>query len=298
MNRLAIAVLLAVCGAASARASNEPIAKVVLLGQGTPLLNADRSGAGVGVVAGGRLYVFDAGPGIEHRIFELVQQHKDLGVKSVGPVFVTHLHSDHTLGLPALLYHHGDGPLSIYGPPGIAAMVRHLGEAWQEDRDIRLGEDPAEDRGRWGLDLQVTEIAEGLVFKDENISVSAFAVSHATWPHAFGYRIEAGGRSIVLSGDTHPSDAVARACHGCALLFHEVYSKAFLDNSPERRKPYHRGAHTSTAQLARIASDAKPGLLVLYHQLYGAATDADLIREIREAGYDGRIVSAKDLDIF
>lgn len=298
MKRLAVAALLAIAVGSGAARSAEPGAMVALLGQGTPLLDGERSGIGVGVAVRGTLYVFDAGPGIEHRQYQLMERHKELGIKTVGPVFITHLHSDHTLGLPALLYHHGNGPLTVYGPPGIAAMMRHIGEAWQEDRDVRLEEDPTEDRGRWGLDAKVTEIGEGPVFKDGNIAVTAFAVPHAVWKHAFGYRIEAGGRSIVLSGDTHPTDAVVRACHGCDLLFHEVYSQEFFDAQPAHRKRYHSGAHTSAAELARIATEAKPGLLVLYHQLYGSATDADLVREVREAGYTGKVVSAKDLDVF
>lgn len=292
---------LAVCVAALlalASAPADPGARAVLLGQGTPLLDANRSGTGVGIVAGGTLYVFDAGPGIEHRCYQLIARHPEMPIKERGPVFITHLHSDHTLGLPALLYHHGAGPLTIFGPPGIATMVRRIGDAWQEDHDVRLQENPGMERGAWGLDPKVTEIAAGRVFTDANIAVTAFEVPHAVWPHAFGYRIEAGGRSIVLSGDTHPTDAVARACHGCDLLFYEVYSKAFFDAQPDYRKRYHAGAHTSTAELARIATAAKPGLLVLYHQLYGKATDADLVREIHEAGYAGKVVSAKDLDVF
>ncbi len=288
-----------VIGVAASGARSEPSAvKAVLLGQGTPLLNASRSGTSVGIVAGGTVYVFDAGPGVEHRIFELRDRHPDLGIRAIGPVFITHLHSDHTLGLPALLYHHGTGPLTVFGPVGTAAMVRHIGEAWAEDREVRLQENPTEDRGTWGLDPKVTEVSEGEVFRNDDITVRAFAVPHAVWKHAFGYRIDAGGRSIVLSGDTRPTDVVARACNGCDVLFHEVYSNEFLDGQPDYRKPYHRGAHTSPAELARSATAAHPGVLVLYHQLYGKATDDDLVREVRAGGYSGRIVSAHDLDIF
>ena len=88
------------------------------------------------------------------------------------------------------------------------------------------------------------------------------------------------------------------ACGGCDVLVHEVYSaETFQGRSPEWQA-YHARSHTSTAELADIANRARPALLVLYHQLYWGATDEDLVREIREAGYGGRVVSAADLAVY
>jgi ribonuclease BN (tRNA processing enzyme) len=127
--------------------------------------------------------------------------------------------------------------------------------------------------------------------------VKAFAVPHANWKHAFGYRFEARDRVVVLSGDTRASDAVVRACDGCDVLVHEVYSAERWKSRPPEWQRYHRDAHTSTAELAAIATRARPKLLVLYHQLFWGATDDDLVREIRN-GYSGAVVSARDLDVF
>ena len=77
-----------------------------------------------------------------------------------------------------------------------------------------------------------------------------------------------------------------------------MYSaEAFQRREPEWQA-YHARAHTSTVELADIATRARPGLLVLYHQIYWGATDNDLVREIREAGYGGPVVPAADLDVY
>jgi len=115
---------------------------------------------------------------------------------------------------------------------------------------------------------------------------------------AYGYRFEGGGRSIVVSGDTRASDAVVRACNGCDVLVHEVYSaERFVTRPPEWQR-YHRAAHTSTTELAALAARAHPKLLVLYHQLLWGTDDDGLLREIRAAGYTGPVVSAKDLGVY
>src|SRR5512133_2209561 len=123
-------------GEARAQPSVKPHSAIVILGDGTPLLSADRSGTSIGIVVRGTLYVFDAGPGVLRRIQE-TRERLRLGIQRLGPVFVTHLHSDHTLGLPELLYYPDAPSLPVYGPPGIGNMLRHLQEAWADDRQIR-----------------------------------------------------------------------------------------------------------------------------------------------------------------
>jgi ribonuclease BN (tRNA processing enzyme) len=273
--------------------------QILMLGTGTPIIDAARSGTSIGILVGGSLYIFDAGPGVERRMLEAVA--KGTKIDTIPAVFITHLHSDHTLGLPALVYYHGPnaafrggGPLTVYGPPGIAAMMEHIRAAWTEDRAIRTqtgGAAPS-----W--QVRGADVAAGVIYRDSNIVVKAFEVPHGTWPHAFGYRVETPDRVIVISGDTRPSDAIARECAGCDVLLHEVYAAEGFKKMPARVQPYHSAAHTSTYELAEIASKAQPKLLVLYHQLYfGGATDDDLLREVR-GRYRGRVVSARDLDVY
>jgi ribonuclease BN (tRNA processing enzyme) len=93
---------------------------------------------------------------------------------------------------------------------------------------------------------------------------------------------------------------IVRACHGCDLLLHEVYSVKWFQERPAERQKYHSTFHTSSVELARIAAAAAPKQLVLYHQLFRPADDVDavLIDEMRKAGYSGPVASAHDLDIF
>lgn len=275
--------------------------RVVMYGTGTPILSAEHSGNSVGVLVRGALYLFDAGPGVERRMLEGVA--KGIRFDTIPALFVTHLHSDHTLGIPALIYDHGPnaafgsgGPLAVYGPPGIRGMTQHILAAWALDRGVRERNND-EPHPSWLA--HATEIeAPGVVYRDSNVVVKAFAVPHSIWPHAFGYRVETADRTIVISGDTRASEAVVTACNGCDVLVHEVYAAEGFRAVPPARQAYHSAAHTSAYQLGDLATRARPGLLVLYHQLYfGGATDADLVREVGTR-YGGRVVSARDLDVY
>ena len=285
-------------------------ARLVILGTGTPNADPDRSGPAVAVVAGGRAYVVDAGPGIVRRAAAAAREHgiDALSASGLNRLFITHLHSDHTVGLPDVILSpwvlERPDPIQIFGPPGTAAMAEHIQEAWKEDIHMRLfGLEPHD----YNLDAYrspVTETVGGPVYEDENVRVTAIRVQHGSWPHALGYRFDALGpdgataRSIVISGDARPSESLVEACDGCDILVHEVYSAEAFRQRPSVWQAYHADSHTSTVELADIATRARPELLVLYHQLYWGATDDDLLREIREAGYAGRVVSAADLDVY
>ena len=150
--------------------------------------------------------------------------------KNLKVVFATHLHSDHTAGLSDLYLTPAvegrPGALELYGPPGIADMARHIQAAYVKDVDIRVH--GLEHGNRAAYRINAHEIHPGIVYQDANVTVSAFAVAHGTWDFSYGYRFDTADRSIVISGDTAPTQAVARACHGCDLLLHEVYSTAWF----------------------------------------------------------------------
>jgi ribonuclease BN (tRNA processing enzyme) len=188
-------------------------------------------------------------------------------------------------------------PLEVYGPRGTAHMTSHILEAYREDILIRKNE------MAWGhpegCNVNVREIQPGIVYKDGNVSVTAFAVKHGEWQHAFGYRFDTPDRAIVIAGDTTPSDAVVEHCDGCDVLIHEVYTLAGYAKSPPEFQQMRRMCHTSSSQLAEIATRAKPKLLILHHQSYyfSASTEVDLLREMHEH-YEGAVVSGHDLDIY
>ena len=119
---------------------------------------------------------------------------------------------------------------------------------------------------------------------------------HGSLP-SFGYKFQTPDRTIVISGDTAPTEAVVEAARGCDVLIHEVYSSSRFQRLPPAWRRYHSSMHTSTRELAEIALEARPGLLVLYHQLFWGATEEELLAEIRQQ-YDGHVVSGKDLDVY
>lgn len=281
--------------------TSEPDAKVVLLGTGTPIPDPDNSGPAVAIVVGGQAYLFDAGAGVVRRAQAAAETHRlaALTAANLTRLFFTHLHSDHTLGYPdVMLTPWVVGrrvPLEVYGPKGTANMTERIRQAWTDDIAIRT--EGFEHLSP--LQVNVHEIAAGPVYRDKLISVRAIPVAHGSWPQAFGYAIEAGGRTVVISGDTAPSAAIAEACRGCDVLVHEVYSATrFLQRFPPAAQRYHATFHTSTKQLAELASKSKPKLLVLYHQLYFAPPEnVDLVKEIRET-YSGAVVNGRDLGVY
>ena len=164
-----------------------------------------------------------------------------------------------------------------------------------EDRKVRLeGLEPANEEG-WQVD--VTEIGEGVIYEDPRVRVIAFRVVHGEWAHAFGFRFETPELVIVISGDTAPTETVVRNCDGCDILVHEVYSDAGFARRPPVWQRYHAGSHTSASELADIAGRARPGALVLYHQLLWGSTPEELLEEIRVT-YDGLVYYGNDLDVF
>lgn len=274
--------------------------QLVLLGTGTPNADPDRFGPAVAVVVDDFPYLVDFGPGVVRRAAAAHQAGVEgLAVEKLTHAFLTHLHSDHTTGYPDLIFTpwvlERRKPLSVFGPEGLQEMTDHILAAYQEDISMRrYGLEPGNDVG---YRVHVTELDTGFVYKDARVTVTPIPVPHSSWPQAFGYKFEAGGKTIVISGDTTPSDALVAACDGCDILVHEVYSAVQFKNRPAAWQRYHRDSHTSTVELAEIALRARPKLLVLYHQLFWGATAEELEGEIR-ALYDGEVVSGSDLDVY
>ena len=303
---LAVVLAAAPAGLALRVAEQQPgknvraAAQVVLLGTGTPNADPDRSGPAVAIVVNDTPYLVDFGPGVVRRASAAFRKGiKGLAVKNLDLAFVTHLHSDHTAGYPDLILTpwvlERKEPLKVYGPKGIKEMTSQILRAYREDIAIRLsGGEPS---NKTGYRVIAHEIKPGVVYKDENVTVKAFLVSHGSWAEAYGFRFETPDRVIVVSGDCRPSASVIQNCNGCDVLIHEVYSQTgFATRTPDWQK-YHSRYHTSSVELAELASKARPGLLILYHQLFWGVTEDDLLKEVR-AGYAGKVVSGHDLDVY
>lgn len=296
---LTLAVLAGTAAAAQTPAS-AAATRVVLLGAGNPNAEPDRSGPAVAIVVNGAVYLVDAGPGLVRRA-EAARRAgvRDLTMENLRRVFVTHLHHDHTAGLPDVMFTPWTlgrtAPLEVFGPPGTSAMIEHLLAAWREDVRIRLdGLEPANETG-WRA--RALDVAPGVVYRDSNVTVTAFAVSHGSWPSAFGYTFTTRDRTIVVSGDTRATDAIIAQCAPCDVLVHEAYAQAGWDRLPPDWQRYHASFHTSAPDLGRLAARARPRLLVLYHQLTWSATPEQMLTEIRRQ-FDGRVVYGKDLEVY
>lgn len=267
--------------------------RVVLLGTGTPNPEPDRSGPAVAVISGERVYIVDAGPGVVRRAAQA-----GIRMDQLTRAFITHLHSDHTAGLPDLILTPAvtgrTEPFEIYGPPGLRAMTTQILGAWRDDIDIRLhGLEPSVAAA---YVVHAHDVRPGEVYRDGSVRVTAFPVTHGSWKHAYGYRFEAGGKVIVISGDTTPSETLVDAARGCDILVHEVYSATGLEaRTPEWRR-YHSAFHTSAIDLGKLAARIRPKKLVLYHELPMGQTPAEVLDEIRR-NFTGDVMYGNDLDV-
>lgn len=295
--------------AAHDTASAPPAAtRVVMLGTGNPRPDPERSGPATAIVVNDTPYLIDFGPGVVRRATAAYRK----GVTALGyggvnirTVFLTHLHSDHTAGYPDLIFtpwvmgRHE--PLAVYGPVGVAAMTEHVLAAWRVDIEARTG--GLNRHNPTGHNVDAHEIAPGIVFRDENITVTAFPARHEEMVDSFSFRFDTPDRVIVISGDTAPTQALLDHSRGCDVLIHEAYSLMAYRNTARPTPEFRRRHHTSSIELARIANEVKPGLLVTYHRSTVGEETASrdggdvLTDEIRQA-YQGRVVAANDLDVF
>jgi ribonuclease Z len=278
--------------------------KIVFLGTGTPNPDPAHSGNSVAIVVNDTPYIIDFGPGLIRQAAAMSPRYGGkiaaLDISKITRAFLTHLHSDHTTGYPDLIFtpwvEGRNEPLEVYGPEGIKSMTHHILEAYKEDIRLRLyGLEPANNQG-WRVNAHEFK-DEGTVYQDKNITVEAFRVVHGSWPNAFGFKFTTPDRVIAISGDCRPSKNLIEKCKGVDILVHEVYSHEQLKIRTPFWKKYHPQFHTSTHELADIAKQVKPGLLILYHQLYWGISDKELVKEITDR-YKGKVVSAKDKDVY
>lgn len=274
---------------------NAPVIKVTLLGTGTPDPIMERFGPSILVQAGSETLLFDAGRGCLQRLSQL-----DLAYDKITGLFLTHLHSDHIVGLPDLwltgwLISQRATPLKVFGPTGTAEMIMYLQKAYAYDIKIRIaGNDKLPEEGG---KLLVTENKEGVVYENNGVKVIAFLVDHPPVIPAYGYRIEYKGHSVVLSGDTRYSENLIKFAKGTDLLVHEV---VIAPDTLSKSDPiYHIVAHhTTPEQAAKVFNAVKPKLAAYSHiaNLYGT-NEQEILRRTKE-NYSGPIIMGQDLMSF
>lgn len=271
-------------------AANSPI-EVLLLGTGYPRPDPARAGPATAIVAGGRWFVVDAGRGVTMRIAATT-----LRYGAMEAVFLTHLHSDHTAGLPDLFdtsWQFGRvKPLELYGPSGTERLSMAMLSFFADD--IHYRRDLLEKHPAAGATIRTHVVHEGVVFDDGKVRVTAFAVDHRPVKPAFGYRFESGGKTIVVSGDTRPTPNLVKYARGADILVLEAYLPEWFEkvDKPEvaaRLEHY----HTSAEEAGRIAAESGVRTLVLTHLIPGNADATFLARAAKS--FKGKIVVGHDL---
>lgn len=267
--------------------------KVTLLGTGNPRPVMSRFGPSILVEAGKAKLLFDCGRGATQRLYQL-----KIPFTAITGLFLTHLHSDHTVGIPDLWLTGWvmgrDTPLPVWGPKGTKSMMKHLQEAYAFDIHIRRDVDTKLPGA--GVILVVKDIEEGVVYDNNGVKVTAFLVDHGEIKPAFGYRIDYGGHSVTLSGDTRPSENLIRFAQGTDVLIHEVidvsaYGDVAKSDTSEQEKKI-IGHHTTAEQAGTIFTRVKPRLAVYSHIV--PPDVPDVVPHTRKT-YDGPLEVGEDL---
>ena len=279
----------------------EATTQVVILGTGTPIPDAFRAGSSIAIVHKGESYLFDVGAGAVRQatIARYKYDIPSLYPSQICCVFLSHLHSDHTMDLSELahtLWWRRNTRLQAWGPTGIAQIANGLDEIIAADANFRInGIQPVANPE--GFRISHQNIAPGILFQKEDLTIEAFLVNHGDINPAFAFKVTTEDLSLVISGDTAYSDVIAEKARGVDILFHEVISRQGLEkNSPDFQR-YHNSVHTTSDEVARLASIAQPKKLVLYHGLFYGTEESTVLEEI-EALYEGNVFLARDLDMF
>lgn len=260
--------------------------RVILCGTASPLPNRERAGPCAAIIAGGHVHVVDAGGG-GWRNLMLWQ----VPPGQVQSVFLTHFHSDHIQDLGEVnLQTWGQGrpaSLQVYGGPGVERVVGGFNEAYAQDQTYRIAHHgpqvmvpevfamtPRPIVNASGAALEEGETA--IVFERDGLTVTAIGVNHFPVKPAYGYRFDYKGRSVVISGDTRYSEALARAARGADVIVHEAQAQEAVGRMHDmlaaagQDRLAHIMAdipsyHTAPLEAAAVANQAGARLLVLTH---------------------------------
>jgi ribonuclease Z len=240
--------------------------KVTLLGTGAPVPSIERFGPAVLIEAGGQKLLFDCGRGAAQRLWQL-----KIPLGQIDALFLTHLHSDHTVGIPDVwltgwipaVYGRRTYPFRVFGPGGTSDMMENLVKAFAWDISTRSKENNKADSGAL---VNATDIKEGFIWEKNGVKVTPFTVRHAEFiDSALGYRIDYAGHSVILSGDTRFSENLIRYAKGADLIIHEVAAanEKAMQTSPLINQIL--GFHSSPEDAAKVFEQIKPKLAVYSH---------------------------------
>lgn len=273
--------------------------KVTLLGTGTPVPLMRRFGPSILIQAANENFVFDCGRGATQRLSQL-----NIAASEVDKFFLTHLHSDHVVGIPDLWL---TGwimgrvtPFRIWGPSGTRDMMTHLEKAFEID--VRIRRDLDEQFAPLGVQVKAQDIKQGDIYEKNGVRIIPFDVDHGHVKPAFGYRIEYQDRVVVLSGDTRYSENLIKFGNSSDLIIHEVVAPQSLRarritegrNSDQSERII--GHHTTPKEVGKIFSKLQPKLAVYSHIVGGPGTEEEVDLDTRST-YSGPFTIGEDLTV-
>ncbi len=270
---------------------------VTVLGSGTPVPSATQFGPSILVQAAGQNLMFDCGRGCTARLAQVDPQL----ITQVDRLFITHLHSDHIVGIDDLwLNGWVQGRLDrmkTFGPVGTLEMMQHMRRAFGFDINSRFTDGVPGTLS--GLEDDITELTEDeVVYSHDGVEVTAFLVDHSTVKPAWGFRVDYNGRSVMISGDTGPTENLYIYGAGADVVLQEVMSPALIayletifDEVQTARVV---GYHTTAEQAADIFSKTAPRLAVYYHTRNDGQFAQSLL-DVTRKGYDGPLEISHDL---
>jgi ribonuclease BN (tRNA processing enzyme) len=276
--------------------------RIVLLGTkgGPPLSRSGRSNSSTALVINETAYIVDCGYGVSRQLVS-----SGIGLGRVGYVFITHLHSDHTLEYGTLLYNTWLTPMPpkvvVYGPAGLVDMTRAFMESQKFDIETRI-----EDEGMSDLRNNVTvheQQGPGLVMQNADVRVTCCRVPHPPIVDSYAFRFDSADRSVVISGDTAFSPDLIELAKDADVLIHEALYLPGVDaivkraTNATRLREHILASHTSTEDVGRVAAAANVKTLVLNHLIPG--DDPSIMAEQWIAGvrkyYAGPVIVGHDL---
>ena len=234
-----------------------------------------------------------------------------LPMNRLTAVMLTHFHSDHIAGLAdvnlASWVAGRRASMQVYGPEGVETVVAGFNQAYRLDRGYRVAHHGEKLLPRSAGPMQANTFQPGLVWQDDNMTVTSFLVDHSPIDPAVGYRFDYRGRSVVISGDTNASDSLFAAAAGADIVFHDALARDSLDIMQNVMAESGRSGiaqiiadvtdyHADTRVLEEAANAAGIEQLVLYHLVptpINSLTETMFLR-----GLSDKPLLAHDLQVF
>lgn len=269
--------------------------EVTLLGTGSPIPDPNRAGPSTLVRAGGQVFLVDCGRGVLQRAAAA-----GVGAAGLSALLLTHLHSDHIAELGDLVitswvtnFAPDPAPLPIIGPPGTAETVEATLKAFGHDIDYRIAHHADLNAPP---PIEVHEYTEGPVWDRDGVTIRVAPTDHRPVAPTIGFRIEFGGASVVLAGDTVPCASLDELAGGADALVHTAIRKDILIHVPQQRVKDVCDYHSSVQEAAATAARAGVGTLVLTHYVPAIAPgQEEQWRALAATEFNGRIELGDDL---